>query len=153
MQEMWETRVQWSLGQEDPLDEGMAVHSSILAWRIPWTEVPGRVQSIGLQRVKNYWSDLACTHASLNEVIRVDSKQYDWCLMKKRRNWSTQRGICRGKILRNRRENATYKAKIAWMIPESRKVQKDPSLTLVSDFSPPDCGTLLQQPQGTDTLS
>ena len=37
------------LGQEDPLEEGMAVHSSILAWRIPWTEEPGKLQSIGLQ--------------------------------------------------------------------------------------------------------
>ena len=40
-----------SLGQEDPLEEGMATHSSILAWRIPWTEEPGRLQSIGSQRV------------------------------------------------------------------------------------------------------
>ena len=47
MQETW---VQ-SLGQEDPLEEGMATHSSILAWRIPWTEEPGRLQSIGLQTV------------------------------------------------------------------------------------------------------
>ena len=47
---MLETQVQ-SLGREDPLEEGMATHSSILAWRIPWTEEPGRLQSIGLQRV------------------------------------------------------------------------------------------------------
>ena len=40
-----------SLGQEDPLEEGMATHSSILAWRIPWTEEPGGLQSMGLQRV------------------------------------------------------------------------------------------------------
>ena len=39
------------LGPEDPLEEGMAVHSSILAWRIPWTEEPGGVQSIRSQRV------------------------------------------------------------------------------------------------------
>ena len=39
------------LGWEDPLEEGMATHSSILAWRIPWTEEPGGLQSIGLQRV------------------------------------------------------------------------------------------------------
>ena len=38
-----------SLGQEDPLEEGLAIHSSILAWRIPWTEEPGGLQSIGLQ--------------------------------------------------------------------------------------------------------
>ena len=42
-----------SLGQEDPPEKGMAIHSSILAWRIPWTEEPGRLQSIGLQRVKH----------------------------------------------------------------------------------------------------
>ena len=42
-----------SLGQEDPLEKGMATHSSILAWRIPWTEEPGRLQSIGLQRVRH----------------------------------------------------------------------------------------------------
>ena len=40
-----------SLGWEDPLEEGMAMYSSILAWRIPWTEEPGGLQSMGLQRV------------------------------------------------------------------------------------------------------
>ena len=49
-QEMQETQVR-SLGQEDPLEEGMAAHSSILAWEIPWTEEPRGLQSIGLQRV------------------------------------------------------------------------------------------------------
>ena len=49
---MQETRVQ-SLGWEDPLEEEMATYSSILAWRIPWTEEPGRLQSIGLQRVEH----------------------------------------------------------------------------------------------------
>ena len=47
---MQETQVQ-SLGQEDPLEKEMATHSSILPWEIPWTEEPGRLQSIGLQRV------------------------------------------------------------------------------------------------------
>ena len=47
---MWETGVR-SLGQEDPLEKGMASHSSILAWKIPWMEEPGRPQSMGLQRV------------------------------------------------------------------------------------------------------
>ena len=42
-----------SLGQEDPLEEGVATHSSILAWRIPWTEEPGKVQSLGSQRVEH----------------------------------------------------------------------------------------------------
>ena len=47
---MQETQVQ-SLGQEDTLEKEMATHSSILAWRIPWTEEPGRLQSLGSQRV------------------------------------------------------------------------------------------------------
>ena len=48
--EMWETRVQ-SLGREDPLEKEMATHSSTLAWKIPWTEEPGRLQLMGLKRV------------------------------------------------------------------------------------------------------
>ena len=47
---MRETRVR-SLGQEDPLEKEMATHSSILAWKMPWTEEPVRLQSMGLQRV------------------------------------------------------------------------------------------------------
>ena len=47
----WETRVQ-SLGWEDPLEKGMVTHPSVLAWRIPWTEEPGGLQTTVLQRVK-----------------------------------------------------------------------------------------------------
>ena len=47
---MWETGVR-SLGREDPLEKEMATHSNILAWEIPWTEEPGRLQSMGSQRV------------------------------------------------------------------------------------------------------
>ena len=50
MQEMQETQVRF-LGQEDPLEEGMATHSNILAWRIPWTEESGGLPFIELQRV------------------------------------------------------------------------------------------------------
>ena len=52
---MRETRV-WSLDQEDPLEKEMAIHSSILAWRIPWTEKPSRLQSMGSQRVRHDWA-------------------------------------------------------------------------------------------------
>ena len=52
MQETQEMRIQ-SLGWKDPLEEGTATHSSILAWRIPWTEEPGRLQWVGLQRVRH----------------------------------------------------------------------------------------------------
>ena len=51
-----ETQVQ-SLSWEGPLEKGIATHSSILAWRTPWTEEPGRLQSMGLQRVRHDWSD------------------------------------------------------------------------------------------------
>ena len=47
---MWETQVQF-LGQEDPLEKEMAIHSSTLAWKIPWMEEPDRLQSTGAQRV------------------------------------------------------------------------------------------------------
>ena len=47
-----ETQVR-SLGREDPLEEGMATHSSILAWRIPWTEEPGGLQSTGSHRIRH----------------------------------------------------------------------------------------------------
>ena len=43
-----------SLGWEDALEEGMAIHSSILAWRVPWTEEPGRLQSTGSQKVRHH---------------------------------------------------------------------------------------------------
>ena len=52
---MQETQVQ-SLGPEDPLEKGMATHSSILAWRIPWIEEPGRLQFMGSQRVRYNWA-------------------------------------------------------------------------------------------------
>ena len=51
MQEMPEVQVRF-LGGEEPLEEGVATHSRILAWRIPWTEEPGGLQSIGEQRVR-----------------------------------------------------------------------------------------------------
>ena len=61
MQELQDTRVRY-LGPEDPLEKGMATHSSVLAWRIPWTEEPGRLQSVESQRVGQDWSDWARMH-------------------------------------------------------------------------------------------
>ena len=51
-------------GSEDPLVEEMAIHSSTIAWRIPWTEEPGRLQSMGLQRVR-----LACEMSAIVPVV------------------------------------------------------------------------------------
>ena len=80
MQETQETRV-CSLCQGDPLEEGMASHSSILAWRIPWTEEPGRLQSIGSQRVGH---DGARTQAPIflcPEPPKPQIKSYVHCML------------------------------------------------------------------------
>ena len=68
---MWETWVQ-SLGQGDPLEKGMATHSSVLVWRIPWTEKPGGLQSMGSQRVRHDWvtNTLALPDWRRDEVSR-----------------------------------------------------------------------------------
>ena len=58
---MWETWV-WYLGWEDPLEEGMVTHASILAWRIPWTKEPDKLQSLGSQRVRHDWVTDTHTH-------------------------------------------------------------------------------------------
>ena len=55
-----------SLGLEDPLEESMATHSTILAWRIPWTENPGGLQSMGLQRVGH---DMATEYARMQPKV------------------------------------------------------------------------------------
>ena len=59
-----ETQV-WSLGREDPLEKEMAPHSSTLAWKIPWMEAPGRLQSMGSQRVEHDWATSLFTFYSL----------------------------------------------------------------------------------------
>ena len=69
MQDTQETGIR-SLGQEDPLEERMETHSSILAWRIPQTEEPGALRSIGLQRAGHNWCD-----------FKSSSKNYMWAYM------------------------------------------------------------------------
>ena len=59
------------LSQEDPLEEGMTIHSSILTWRIPWTDEPGRLQPIGSRRVRCNWSNLARTSGTPPALITV----------------------------------------------------------------------------------
>ena len=99
MQETW---VQ-SLGQEDPLEEGMALHSSILAWSIPWREEPGRLQSMGLQRLGHNW---ATEHPPIQEALgllhyksqhkesqdlatcRPQSSQNDWGFKVEMTHWN-----------------------------------------------------------------
>ena len=66
---MRETRVQ-SLGQEDPLEKGMGTHSRIFAWRIPWTEEPGGLQSMESQRVGCDWTTNTHTHTHTHTHTR-----------------------------------------------------------------------------------
>ena len=66
VQETWV----WSLGQEDPLEKGVATHFSNLAWSIPWTEEPGGVQSMGSQRVGHDWATFTHTPAELSSSDR-----------------------------------------------------------------------------------
>ena len=63
--EMWETQVR-SLGQKDPLEKEMATHSSILAWRMPWMEEPGRLQSMESQRVGHDWATFTLLYTAPN---------------------------------------------------------------------------------------
>ena len=63
---MWETWVR-SLGWKDPLEKEMVTHSSILAWRIPWKEKPGRLQSTGSQRVRHEATSLTYLEAFLGD--------------------------------------------------------------------------------------
>ena len=80
---MWETWV-WSLGWEDPLEKEMAMQSSTLAWRIPWTEEPGRLQFKGSERVRHNWATftflspapyLSVSHSHLEHLIVFDDSQ------------------------------------------------------------------------------
>ena len=71
MQEMWV----WSLGQEDPLEKGMAIHSSILAWEIPWTGEPGGLQSMRSRRVRHDW---VTEHASTIKSLWNTHFNSDW---------------------------------------------------------------------------
>ena len=67
---MQETQVR-SLGWEDPLEKEMAIHSSTIAWKIPWTEEPGRPQSMGLQRVGHDWATSCSRSRTTREGPRI----------------------------------------------------------------------------------
>ena len=71
----WETRV-WFLGREDPLEKEVATHSRTLAWKIPWTEEPCRLQSMGSQRVGHDWAT-SLTHSQINCYENVCT---DFCM-------------------------------------------------------------------------
>ena len=78
MRETWV----WSLGWEDPLKKEMAIHSSTIAWKIPWTEEPGRLQSMGSQRVGHDWAtslSCSCQYHSFDDysfVVNFETRMY-----------------------------------------------------------------------------
>ena len=74
MQETQEIPVQF-LGWEDPLEEEMATHSSIPAWRIPWTEEPGGLQSMGSQRVRHNWPRMHRRHSLLQLIFTLTDQK------------------------------------------------------------------------------
>ena len=79
IRETWTQSLSW----EDPLKKGMATLSSILAWRIPWTEEPGRLQSMGSQRVEHDWATNTYIHISLIQVHmlwieRLEKDEVKW---------------------------------------------------------------------------
>ena len=89
VQEIQETWVQ-SLGREDPLEEEMAIHSSILAGKIPWIEEPGGLQSVRSQKVRYDWSDWACTQSGRGDrALGMDV--YSLLYL----TWVTRRSYCR----------------------------------------------------------
>ena len=80
MQKTQETRVRF-LGLEDPLDEEMATHSSILPWKVSWTEDPGELQSMGLQRIRHNWTtDHTHIHTELWNMtnVYINSPEQKW---------------------------------------------------------------------------
>ena len=95
---MQETQVR-SLGQEDPLEEEMATHSSILAWEIPWTEEPGRLQPMGAERVRHDWTHTQHTEEqlytnkwdNLEEMDKfLDTHNQEDYIMRKYKIWTDQ---------------------------------------------------------------
>ena len=73
----------WSLGREDPLEKDRAIHSGVPAWRIPWTEAPGGLQSMGLQRVGHDWEcACACTHTQTTFRKILQMFQCQWVRIK-----------------------------------------------------------------------
>ena len=84
----------WSLDQEYPLEEGMATHSSILAWRSPWTEEPGGLQSMGSQRIKHDWESehkwkMRIAHSNLEEAEYFKIKDFSPLVRDSKSNTAT----------------------------------------------------------------
>ena len=115
-----------SLGQEDPLEKGMATHSSILDWRIPWTEEPGGLPSMGSQRVRHDW--VINTFTSLQRlkcprrVKPVVNAQ--WMLCQQKRDWSDHASLLNGLQEARQASSAFW---CPWTLPWENPVLGSPS--------------------------
>ena len=133
MQETYEMGVQ-SLGQEDSLEEGMATHYSTFAWRIPWSEEPGRLQSLVSLRVGHDWSDLAHTHV----CTYVCMYTYICAYMCVHKSYiyiyelpNVQAGFRKGRRTRDQIAN------ICWIIEKAREFQKQTSISALLTMPKP----------------
>ena len=120
---MQETRVR-SLGREDLLEKEMAIHSSTIAWKIPWTEEPGRLQSMGSQRVGHDW---ATSHASkvILKILQATLQQY--------MNWEfldVQAGFRKGRGIRDQIAN------IRWIIEKRANSRKTSTSAWLTTLKP-----------------
>ena len=113
LSKMWETRVR-SLGREEPLEKEMAIHSITIAWKIPWTEKPGRLQSMGSQRVGHNW---ATSLSALIGLPRWLSSKESACQCKETQETGFDPGS--GRSLKE--GMSTHSSILAWKIPWTEK--------------------------------
>ena len=121
MQETQEIQVQF-LDREDPLEEGMATHSSIPAWRIPWTEEPGRLQSMWSQRVRHNWSNWAQTH-DYQCSISTFSTSFNNIVAKMNNTWKnvTDKNKLTAKVENREQEGQRPPSRIRWLLGTTDK--------------------------------
>ena len=133
VQEIQEMRV-WSLGQEDSFEEEMETHSIILAWKIPWTEEHGGLQSMGLHRVRHDWAHVHTMHREgflllwkhmLRSIILWMGRQYvtDGILFSYKKQWSTDTCYKIDEPWKWQNKRCWTQKAACYMIPFIQKVQ------------------------------
>ena len=124
---MWEMWI-GLLGREDPLEEGTEIHSSILAWRIPWTEEPGGLQSMGPHRVGHDWSNLAHMHTLSSHLLSGDWDR------REKKGWKCKAGESHPKLKKasapHRQNPSTTPGKLGSAMQETTALPTDPELLL-----------------------
>ena len=116
MQKIWETWVR-SLGQEDPPEYEMTPHSSILAWKFPWTDGPGRPQSMRLQRVRHIWAHVHA-HKLYWELRQCAVAQNSGVWLKRTRSLGETDDSARGtQMWENPQHRQTYKKNFRYACP------------------------------------